>query len=166
MLINLTPDPEEIERCKAVALEHNFNYSPASSPKNNPETGIYIGMFLHFEFMELRHLLGSKDNNIYDCTYSIFAPTYHKSPYGVADSLEQIKEYYKEEIDDPVNRYVIHIDGGVFQDKENKGKGGGWRWHKWGPYIGKLEPQYEYLDDEDFGDDFECVILFSLIKIP
>ena len=24
----------------------------------------------------------------------------------------------------------------------------GWRWHKWGEYIGKHTPQYEYLSDE------------------
>lgn len=25
---------------------------------------------------------------------------------------------------------------------------GGWRWHKWGPYIGEQDPQCEYLYDE------------------
>lgn len=25
---------------------------------------------------------------------------------------------------------------------------GGWRWHKWGPYIGVQNPQCEYLYDE------------------
>jgi hypothetical protein len=26
--------------------------------------------------------------------------------------------------------------------------GGGWRWHKWGPYIGTQEPKCEYIHDE------------------
>jgi hypothetical protein len=32
--------------------------------------------------------------------------------------------------------------------KANQSHEGGWRWHKWGEYIGKYEPQYEYLYDE------------------
>ena len=34
--------------------------------------------------------------------------------------------------------------------------GGGWRWHKWGEYIGKHNPQYEYLDHES-GIDYVLV---------
>lgn len=26
---------------------------------------------------------------------------------------------------------------------------GGWRWHKWGEYIGEKSPQHEYIYDED-----------------
>lgn len=26
---------------------------------------------------------------------------------------------------------------------------GGWRWHKWGSYIGTYESKHEYLYDED-----------------
>lgn len=33
---------------------------------------------------------------------------------------------------------------------------GGWRWHKWGEYIGKHTPQYEYLDHET-GIDYVLV---------
>jgi hypothetical protein len=41
----------------------------------------------------------------------------------------------------------VHIHKG-----EPPGRGG-WRWHKWGPYIGTGKPEYEYLDDEkDFKD--------------
>lgn len=45
------------------------------------------------------------------------------------------------------------------QDLENKGKGGGWRWHKWGQYIGKHNIQCEYLDDEDLSDINQDYIL-------
>jgi len=82
----------------------------------------------------------------------------------VADSIDQIKEYYKEEIEDTEKKYIITATP-VFQEKENKGKWGGWRWHKWGEYIGKLEPKCEYLDDEEFGDDFQYVICFHLYQI-
>ena len=39
---------------------------------------------------------------------------------------------------------------------------GGWRWHKWGEYIGKHTIQYEYLDQEE-GIDF--VFVWELIPV-
>ena len=163
MLINLTPNLKEIERRFQVSKEHNFEYVPQSDNTFNIETGIYICNFgFNFSYDEF---LECKDGNIpFEQSFDTFAPTYHKSQYGVADSLEQIKEYFKEEIEDLNRNFIITI-AGVYQDKDNKGKGGGWRWHKWGEYIGKLNPQCEYLDDEDFGDDFECVICFHLYEI-
>lgn len=32
--------------------------------------------------------------------------------------------------------------------KEHEPPKDGWRWHKWGPYIGTQEPKAEYLYDE------------------
>lgn len=164
MLVNLTPDQQEINRRAQVAKEHNFEYIPQCDPKWIQETGIYQSSFaFNFpkeEFEEFKGIL----NIPFDQTYELFKPTYHKEQYGVADSIEQIKEYFKEEIEDPDKKYFIACTP-VFQEKENKGKGGGWRWHKWGQYIGKLNPQYEYLDDEEFGEDFEYVICFHIYEI-
>lgn len=160
MLVNLTPIEAEIKRRFDVAKEHEFNYEPQSDPKFLQETGIYQSSFAYNfpedEFEELKNLN-------WDDRYKIF-PDYEKATYGVADSIEQIKEYYKEEIADENKRYCIALTP-VWQDSSNKGKGGGWRWHKWGAYIGKLNPQYEYLDDEDFGNDFQYVIVFTIYAI-
>jgi hypothetical protein len=41
----------------------------------------------------------------------------------------------------------------VAKDPENAGNGGGWRWHKWGEYIGTGQPTTEYLDDEEKFND-------------
>ena len=164
MLVNLTPYKKEAERRLAVAKQHKFEYTPQYDESLIVAVGIYRSNvefnFTHEEFEEFKD-----DNNIpYDNSYNVFAPNYEKAQYGVADSVEQIKEYFKEEIEDTENKYFITVDP-VYQDKENRGKGGGWRWHKWGTYIGKLNSQYEYLDDEDFGEDFEYVICFHLYKI-
>lgn len=160
MLANPTPIEAEQQRCEKIALEHNFLYNRQSDPQFLLETGIYRSAFaFNFpeqEFEELRSLS-------FDDRYGIF-PNHEKSTYGVADNIEQIKEYYRSEIDDPDKKYMISVTP-VGQDKENRGKGGGWRWHKWGPYIGKLEPQCEYLDDEDFGDDFQHVLTFQLYSL-
>ena len=87
-----------------------------------------------------------------ECDNKIRIPFDMDCQYGVADNIEQIKEYYKEWIEK--SDWVIEITP-IFQEKENAGKGGGWRWHKNGEYIGTLEPQCEYLDDEEFGEDWQ-----------
>jgi len=160
MLVNLTPIESEIKRRYDVAKENNFEYTPQSDPKFLQETGIYQSSFpFNFpedEFDELKKLN-------WDDRYKIF-PNYEKVTYGVADTIEQIKEYYKEEVADKDLKYCLALTP-VWQEKENKGKGGGWRWHKWGKYIGKLNSQCEYLDDENFGDDFQYVITFTLYAV-
>lgn len=164
MLVNLTPDLQEIERRHGIAKEHNFEYVPQNDPMWLQETGIYQSAcpfnFPHIEFEEFKGLCNVPSKQ----SFELFAPTFHKSSYGVADSIEQIKEYYKEEIEDPTRKFFIEGTP-VFQEVENRGKGGGWRWHKWGPYIGKLDPQYEYLDDEDFGPDFKYIICFHIYEV-
>jgi len=160
MLVNLTPIKEEEERRAQIAKEHKFDYTPQSDPRFLMETGIYQSScpfnFPEDEFEELQKLS-------WDDKYKIF-PDYAKGTYGVADDIEQIKEYYKEEVADPDNKYMIEITA-VYQKKENAGVGGGWRWHKWGEYIGKLDPQCEYLDDEDFGPDFKYILTYTIYKI-
>lgn len=156
MLVNLTPIQSEIDRCMKIAKENNFEYCPQSDPKWLQETGIYQSStafnFPDYEFEELREQLSWKER------YTCIDP---KQTCGVSDNIEQIKEYYKEEIEDPNRKFFIHLTP-VWQEKEYAGKGGGWRWHKWGNYIGKLNPQCEYLDDEDFGEDFKYIITFTI----
>jgi len=160
MLVKLTPIKKEQDRRAKIAKEHSFEYTPQSDKKFIQETGIYQCSFaFNFSEDEFEEL----NNLSYKDRYKIF-PNYEKITYGVADDIEQIKEYYKEEIEDDSKKYCIALTP-VWQEKENKGKGGGWRWHKWGEYIGNLNPQYEYLDDEDFGDDFKYVLTFTLYQI-
>jgi hypothetical protein len=45
MLVNLTPNNQEIERRKQIATEHNFKYIPQSDPVWLQETGIYRSSF-------------------------------------------------------------------------------------------------------------------------
>lgn len=169
MLINLTPNLEEISRRKLIAQENNFEYVPQSDPKWLQETGIYQSSFGH-NFQEYEFLEKLDAYNYNDALYERrpildeFFQENYVALYGVADNIEQIKEFYKKQIDDLNTQWVIALTP-VWQDKKNKGKGGGWRWHEWGEYIGKLDSQYEYLDDEEFGEDFEYVICFHLYKV-
>lgn len=45
--------------------------------------------------------------------------------------------------------------------KSEESSDGGWRWHKWGEYIGTHKPQCEYLHDEP---EIEEVWVFDVKK--
>ena len=159
MLINLTPNKTEEERRRAISVEHGFEYIPQSDPKFLQETGIYqSACSFNFPKEEFKEFEGHSWRDEVDMCEGT-----GKCTYGVADTIEQVKEYFKEEIEDPHKKYVIALTP-VGQDKDNRGNGG-WRWHKWGEYIGVLNPKCEYLDDEDFGDNFRYVICFEIHPI-
>lgn len=168
MLIDLTPIESERERCINV-LRTELNVPEdkiwihiQSDPKLHKETGIYLSPlnFGNNFFKETENL--EYENEFW---YEWIDDNTCIGSYGVADNIDQIKEYYKKQIEDPNNKYFISITP-IFQEPEHAGEGGGWRWHKWGPYIGNLNPQCEYLDDEDFGPDFQGYVLcYSCYKL-
>jgi hypothetical protein len=65
--------------------------------------------------------------------------------YAVCDSVEQFLTKYKQKLEASDTKFVI---GFHRIDKVNQPKKGGWRWRKWGPYIGTQVPTAEYLADE------------------
>ncbi len=84
---------------------------------------------------------------------------HHIHTHGVADSIEQIENYYAKFINSPDIKIAIGLQ---FVYKENQEPQGGWRWHKWGPYIGNMKPQCEYIADEP---DIDTVICFQLYVV-
>jgi hypothetical protein len=78
--------------------------------------------------------------------------------YGVADSWEQVLNYdiIKEEYVDSARRFVMAFEH-LRKDKDT-----GWRWHKWGQYIGVQSPQCEYLSEEPI---IEEVITFHFLCV-
>jgi hypothetical protein len=89
-----------------------------------------------------------------------------KDPYlgefGICDTPQQfIDKYFKRLFYD--NRILVVGFAHISKDTSNKGKGGGWRWHKWGEYVGEGNPQCEYLDDEeDFADG---VYVYTIVDV-
>ncbi len=83
-----------------------------------------------------------------------------KECIGVCDTPEQAMEYLKPEIEDPKRKFFI---GFVRLRKEDQPKDGGWRWHKWGEYIGKQEPQCEYLYDEPVINDVYTFHVYEIL---
>jgi hypothetical protein len=65
--------------------------------------------------------------------------------YGVCDNYEQVIARYPH-VNDTDKKFVITLTPIVKAEQDSSG---GWRWHEWGPYIGTLSPQHEYIFDED-----------------
>ncbi len=80
--------------------------------------------------------------------------------YGVADNLQQIVDFYNTNEDGFFKgNHVISC----FEVHRNPNAPySGWRWHKWGQYIGTQNPRCEYLNDEP---EIEKVVCFSIYKV-
>lgn len=79
--------------------------------------------------------------------------------YGVCDSVEQLLTHLPEEVIKGEKEYAVSV---VLLEKKYEPAEGGWRWHKWGPYIGTQNPQCEYLYDEP---EIEDVLVYHVYEI-
>lgn len=65
--------------------------------------------------------------------------------FGVCDSPEQLVGKLPASVAEGPNKYVVSM---VEVRRSDEPPEGGWRWHKWGGYIGDKTPTTEYLHDE------------------
>jgi hypothetical protein len=84
--------------------------------------------------------------------------------YGVCDNASQVLDYYdalyeqhRDYMED--KKFVILLTPMI---REQQPEYGGWRWHKWGQYIGKFESKCEYLYDEKGIDYIYC---FKILEV-
>lgn len=83
---------------------------------------------------------------------------------GVCDNATQLLAHYNALIKDGIldkNQTYLLCMTPMF--KEDQGDWG-WRWHKWGEYIGIQNPQCEYLADEDGIDLIYCFRIYKVTK--
>jgi hypothetical protein len=83
-------------------------------------------------------------------------------PYGVCDNpLQFYKKFYQHIVTDQRRLAVFFTH--VLKEPQKAGCGGGWRWHKWGDYVGEGKPTTEYLDDEQgFDDGIYCYHMYEV----
>jgi hypothetical protein len=135
-------------------------------------TGIYMSdLNGHYDIEGLTNFNEVDDFELID-KYKFFPMN------GVSDNASQVKNYLNKIINIYLNgtsKDVYFFEGqGLFNLIKNEPNykfillltpiinnhdtslWGGWRWHKWGEYIGKHNPQYEYLDHET-GIDYVLV---------
>lgn len=86
---------------------------------------------------------------------------YNCNHYGVADSVEQILEHPDTQIffKDPNRKFMLFVTP-IHKDTEPQFDG--WRWCKWGRYIGIQEPKSDYLYNEP---DITKVCVFHFYDI-
>ena len=83
---------------------------------------------------------------------------------GVSDTSQQAIEYARKLVGDDPRTFCVFVTH-IVKDQSNRGQGGGWRWRKWGEYIGSGTPEHEYLDDEDGFDEGVYVFgIYPLVK--
>lgn len=78
--------------------------------------------------------------------------------YGVADSIDQWRSLYEAKVEADAHEYCV---GFTEVRRAEQPLEGGWRWHKWGEYVGTREPQCEYLHDEP---EIESVVTFAVMR--
>lgn len=85
---------------------------------------------------------------------------YYNTPstYCVCDNPEQAVTYWQARVNDPDRHYIVIL----VPIRRQPGNTGGWRWHKWGPYIGTQWPQCEYIDDEP---EIEMVYVANIYEL-
>ncbi len=113
--------------------------------------GVYLSNWWNFE-------LEFRGRQVYELDYPHLTDDYSFGSYGVCDSPEQLLELLPEVVKTGERKFVISM---VRLDKKDE-EDGGWRWHKWGEYIGKQEPQCEYLHDEPV---IETVYTFHIYEV-
>lgn len=92
------------------------------------------------------------------------SPLYYYD-YGVADNASQVLDYYDslyQQHKDYMNdrKFVILLHP-IFKDDQYNNDS--WKWSKWGRYIGKFKPEYEYLYDETGIDYLYCFNILEVI---
>lgn len=78
--------------------------------------------------------------------------------YGVCDSPEQFMTALGDRLAADPSQFVISFTRIAKADEFPEG---GWRWHKWGPYIGTQSPQCEYIYDEPEIEEVYCYHVFE-----
>lgn len=68
-----------------------------------------------------------------------------ENAFGVCDSPSQFMTKFGELLEKDPRRFAVSF---VKISRADQSPDGGWRWHKWGPYVGAQTPTTEYLYDE------------------
>ena len=80
--------------------------------------------------------------------------------YGVCDSVENLLERIPELVTSEREFVVLLTE----IDRDTQPEEGGWRWHKWGDYIGTQTPTCEYIYDEPIIDLVYCYHIYERIQ--
>ena len=84
----------------------------------------------------------------------------YRSAVGVCDSLDQVLKHYPE-LEASERQFIVTLTAVT---RDTQPRSGGWRWHRWGDYIGTLKPKNEYLYDDTHIDKVYCFHIYEYGK--
>ena len=149
-----------------IWLESKFEYNdfpayvelPKPRDKRNRKFNILLGRgyssFFGMPYQEYKKLSNEEQKAIRKESNTKF----HLNSYGVCDSPEQLYPYIKF-LDTLDKKYAVFF---TEMNKEDQSEEGGWRWEKWGEYVGKQKPMCQYLYDEPL---INRVYIFSVMEV-
>lgn len=135
-------EPEIMKINKVLAMIAAIN-NKSAIPKEL-RTGVY----------EVGHFGGTGFLATYD-----HYPEMSVDPYGVCDSVEQLIAACPE-LEAPGREFVVTVTPVRKADEPAEG---GWRWCKWGEYIGTQNPQCEYIHDEPNIEEVLCFHIYEKV---
>lgn len=159
---------EQVNSIVKYFQEHNYDFTPEEvRDEYTPERidrGLYMAKGYAFNF----------NHSLPDAKMDLSWPPQPQIPgywyefprieddripsYGVCDSPTQFMNKIGKVLDQLPDEYVV---GFTEVSKNEQPSEGGWRWHKWGPYIGEQDPQCEYLYNEP---SIDKVFVFEILK--
>ena len=82
--------------------------------------------------------------------------------YGVCDNVDQFLKH-------PLGKWLVESErkfavSFTKVSKATQPKEGGWRWHKWGEYIGELQAKCEYIADEPEVEEVSCYHINEFVE--
>lgn len=111
----------------------------------------------------IRHQKGVYERG--DFGSSDFLKEYEQYPdlnigsYGICDNIKNLLDTCLD-LENSDRKFVITLTK-IERDKEPSF--GGWRYHKWGDYIGNQEPENEYIYDDKHIDVVYCYSIYEKI---
>lgn len=130
-----------------VQTIHKIDITDIDAMFSNYETGVYRHDGFKFNFDCF-----IKENCL-DCIIDGWVA------YGVCDNYKQVLEHHKELLNDTNKNYVIGLST---VNRKDEPKDGGWRWGKWGEYIGTQKPQHEYIYNDTHIDTVYCYHIYEI----
>jgi hypothetical protein len=128
--------------------------------KSNPiiqELELQEGVYLSYYSFQLHALEGRNSGYSRDPEFLTNDAAWY---YGVCDGIENLLEFIPE-LTSTEREFVVLLHKIA---KKNQPNEGGWRWHKWGDYIGTQTPTTEYIYDEPEIEVVYCYHIYEKIK--
>lgn len=113
--------------------------------------GIYLPLYPEGELINI--------SNSIDVPLSPYTEYNSGNSYGVCDNVQNFLDVFDEELKTSIDKVFVTLTP---IHKHEQYECDGWRWRKWGHYIGNQIPTTEYLYDEPLID---TIYLYHIYKL-